>query len=464
MQRPRYISRQRGSALVMSIIFIAVFSALAVAMASVSGANVQIAENQRKVDTTRACADSGLEVVRYWMNQVAISGTTPDDQRFSAIATSLQEALTDAGVTNFTTTVTASTITIAEVPLDSTRDQSFSAVLTKIDNDNIQLDVTGHHGPIERTIRTRYCFGQRANTVFDFGVASKGPVSLSGNVELEGVTIDVESNAYIESENTLLALSIIGNSHIAGQVKIVNPSAYVDLQGGKAGIGGATGEDAAQEPYTTIGVAPAEFPEMVPSQFADLVTLTEIDPNVDTTADATLENIIIPADLNPTFSGHATLKGLIWVEPPNVVTFTGGADVTAIIVGNGDADDNSGVNRIDFQGNVDGEDIATLPETETQFAGLRDSSGTFIIAPGFHVSFGGSFDALCGAIAANGIEFYGSAGGVIQGSIINYSDNEMSLSGNSDLYFNRSGVDEVPAGFVPEIILEYDGSSYCEVI
>jgi hypothetical protein len=185
---------------------------------------------------------------------------------------------------------------------------------------------------------------------------------------------------------------------------------------------------------------------------------------MDTTADASLENIIIPADMNPTFSGHATLKGLIWVETPNVVTFTGGADVTAIIVGDGDPTDDSGVNRIDFQGNVDGEDVATLPADQTQFDGLRDSAGTFVMAPGFHVSFGGSFDALCGVIAANGIEFYGNAGGQIQGSIINYSENQMTLSGNSDLYFNRSGIDEVPAGFVPEIILEYDASSYTEVI
>ena len=38
------------------------------------------------------------------------------------------------------------------------------------------------------TIRSAYAFGTRANNVFDFGVASRGPVSLSGNVELEGVT------------------------------------------------------------------------------------------------------------------------------------------------------------------------------------------------------------------------------------------------------------------------------------
>jgi len=467
MQRPEYArgGARRGSALVLSMMFIAIFSSLAVAMATLSGTNVQIAENHRKVGTTRACADSGLEIVRYWMSQVAISGTTDDDQRFEAIATSLQGALTDAGVTNFSTVYTASTISISNVSLDAARDESFSAILTKIDNDHIQLDVTGHYGSsenrIEKTIRSMYSFDKRADTVFDFGVASKGRVSLSGNVELEGVNIEVESNAYIDCTD-LLALSIIGNSHIAGDVKIVNSIAFVDLQGGKAGIGGETGQDAIDN-HVAFGVPPADFPEMVPAEFASLVSLTEIDPNTDTTADATLENIIIPAGMNPTFSGHATLKGLIWIETPNVVTFTGGADVTAIIVGNGDQTDNSATNILDFKGNVDGGDIATLPAEETQFDALRDKTGTFVIAPGFHVSFGGSFDALCGAIAANGIEFYGNAGGQIQGSIINYSDNEMTLSGNSDLYFNRSGIDEVPAGFVPEIILKYDASSYSEV-
>ncbi len=454
----RHISGNRqGSALILSLVFVSVLSALAVAMAAMSGTNVQIAENQRKVGTTLACAESGLEVVRYWMSKVSISGTTPADQRFTEVSATLQQTLEDAGLSSYIASSSESEVSFAEISLSNAMGHSFSAVLTKVDNDNIQVDVTGHYGALERKIRSNYIFGTRANTVFDYGVASKGPVALSGNVELEGVTIDVESNAYIESENTLLALSIIGNSHIAGTVKIVNPLAYVLLQGGHAGIGGVTGEDAIQEPYTTIGVAPAEFPEMVPAQFADLVTLTDLDPNMDTTADATLTNIRIPANTNPTFSGHATLQGLIWIETPNVVTFTGNADVTAVIVGDGDADDNSGVNQLVFQGDVDSTDVSTL-------TGFEDVDGTFVMAPGFHVSFGGSFSTLAGAIAANGIEFFGNAGGTIQGSIINYSDNEMTLSGNSDLYFNRSGLDEVPAGFVPEIILKYDGSAYSEII
>ena len=40
----------------------------------------------------------------------------------------------------------------------------------------------------------------------------------------------------------------------------------------------------------------------------------------------------------------------------------------------------------------------------------------------------------------------------------------MELTGNGDLYFNRSGLTEVPAGFVPEVVMRYDPSNYCEVV
>ena len=138
-------------------------------------------------------------------------------------------------------------------------------------------------------------------------------------------------------------------------------------------------------------------------------------------------------------------------------------DITGIVVGDGSLEDNSGINQIVFRGDVESHPITELP-VETQFYGLHDQTGTFVMAPGFNVSFGGSFSTLSGAIAGNGIEFFGNAGGIINGSIINYSDEEMTLSGNSDLYFNRSGTGEAPAGFVPEIVLVYNPTSYTEIM
>jgi Tfp pilus assembly protein PilX len=454
-------SKNRGAVLILSMIFLVIFSAMAVSMATLSGTNVQLADNQRNADRARACAESGFDVIRFWLNQVSIPGTTLETDRFNQVVGSLQNELTTSCITNIAPSYDGATITIPSVTLDSSNASSFSSTITPLDTETIRIDVTGTYGSITRTIRAMYNFNERANNVFDFGVATKGPLSLSGNIELEGINVSVEASVYIESESSILALSIIGNSQIAGDVSIVNPIATVDLQGGQAGIGGETGQEAIDN-HVSFGVPPSEFPEPNPALFESYVT-SIVDANTDTSSDTTFENIRIVADTNPTFSGHTTLKGVVYVETPNVVTFTGSADVTGIIVGDGDIGDNSGVNQIEFLGDVDSHPVTELPE-EAQFDGLHDETGTFVMAPGFHVSFGGSFSALCGAIAGNGVEFFGNAGGTINGSVLNYSDEEMTLSGNSDLFFNRSGLTEVPAGFEPEIVLDYNPSSYTEVI
>lgn len=453
---------RKGVALIISVIFVLVFSALAVSMAAISGTNMQIAENQRKAGCARACAESGLEIIRFWLSRVSVDGTTVPSLVFEEINASLQTDLTANGISNITPNYEDSVMTIPSVTLNSAEERSFSAVIRPhpLDPEAVQVDITGMYGSVAKTIRVNYLFGTRAQTVFDFGVASKGPLSLAGNIELEGVNISVESSVYIESENSNLALSIIGNSQIAGDVSIVNSTANVDLQGGQAGIGGETGQDAIDN-HVSFGVPPTEFPAPNPGYFEPYAT-NIVDSSTDTSVEGTLENIRILAGTNPTFSGNLTLNGIVFIEAPNVVTFTGNTIITGIIVGNGDLEDDSATNQVNFLGTVDSCPVSELPD-EAQFAGLQDETGTFILAPGFHLAFGGNFNTLSGAIAGNGIEFYGNAGGTVNGSIINYSDEEMALTGNSDLYFNRSGTSQVPAGFVPEIVLQYDPLSYSEI-
>ena len=447
----------RGSVLVLSLIFIAMFSALAAAMATFSGANVQVAENLRKADGTRACAESGLEVLRYWISKVDMSGKITPSEQFNHLATTLQNDLNTAQITNISLTVSPQTITVSDVPLLSSSGQSFWAVLTRIDANNVQLDVTGHYGSLTRTLRTNFNFRATPNTVFEYGVVTKGPLSLQGSVDVTGVNINVESNAYIESLDSLLALSVGGSSEIAGNVKIVNPDAEVFL-GSNASVGGDTG--AAAMEHIKIGVPPSSFPDMDPGIFQGYAT-TVLSASVQLNKAQTLTNIRIPPNMNPKFTAKATINGVLFIETPNVVEFAGGASVTGVIVTNGSQTDDSGAIQLKFTGTVDSHPVTSLPQ-EAQFDVLRSQTGTFIVAPGCAVSFSGNFGTLNGAIAANGVSFSGNAGGMICGSVINYANTPMTLGGNSDLLFNRSGLDQVPAGFVPQIVLQYDRSSYSE--
>jgi len=373
----------------------------------------------------------------------------------------LQDDLTANGISNIATTYESSTISIGSVVLDASAGESFSAVIQPVDDDTLELEVTGTYKQLSRTIRVNYDFGARVQTVFDYGVATRGPLHLAGNIELEGTNVSVEASVYIETEGSDVALSITGNSQVAGDVCITDSDAAVDLQGGQASIGGETGQDAIDN-HVVFGAPPTEFPTPDPDYF-EHYAINIIDSSTDTSLDTTFENVKIAAGTNPTFSGNVTLNGVVFIETPNVVTFTGNASVTAIIVGDGEIEDNSGTNQINFLGNVSSNCVSELP-SEEQFSELREETGTFIVAPGFSTSFGGSFDALSGAIASNGIEFFGNAGGTINGSIINYSDEPMTFTGNSDLYFNRSGTAEIPAGFIPQIILVYQSPSYSEIV
>lgn len=452
--------RRHGSALVLSLIFVVIFSALAAAMAGMSGANVQIAENHRKLDNTRACAESGVEAVRYWMSKVVMGGTTPNDQRFSQLAANLQDVLSVAGITPV---VTGTTITIADVPLNPSRDQDFSAVLTKIDIDNVRLEVTGRYGSLQQTIRSNFVFGIRAHNVFDYGLASRGPMHLSGSVDVMGVTrLQVEANAFIVSPGSTIALTMEGRTMIGGNVTLLDSTKIVDIVGDKAGIGGLRG--AAAVDNVKYEDTYCEFPEMHPELFYGYAT------NVLTTASVTggtHDNVRIPAGMNPTFTGGANLRGVVYIESPNVVTFGGGTTITGIIVTNGDPTydpppTDPTAPTIIFGANVSSFSAGLLPP-EPQFAGLQDQIGTSVLAPGFRVEFTGTFGTLSGAIGANGVKVSGGTGGTINGSIINYSNNTMTMSGNGNLTFNRSGLTEVPAGFVPQLVLHYDPSSYSEV-
>ncbi len=455
-----------GAVLIIAVIFVAIFSSLGLAILTMSSNNVQMANNHYKANRALESAQSGLEVMRYWLGRVAMPGTVTPADRFTTMTGLVSTDLQSAGISTTSAydidNETLQAVNLASTTINSQAGQSFSASIQKTaDLDVIQLTITGGDDSISRTISVNCRFETREHNVFDYGVATRGPLTMLGNIAMNGTNVQTDADVYIESNNQNQALSIIGNSQIGGNVTITNPDGYVTLQGGQAGIGGETGEAALDN--VSIVDEPVEFPTPLTDYFEQYVQNT-FDPAIhDTTSDNTFENIRIPGGTNPTFSGSTTLNGIIFIESPNIVTFTGNVDITGIIVGDGDMNDNSGANQIIFLGNVSSAPVTDLPETE-QFDGMREETGTFLMAPGFSASFGGSFDTLNGAIAANGINFFGNAGGTINGSILNYSDTPMMLGGNSDLFFNRSGSAEVPAGFGPELILNYISSSYSEVL
>ena len=145
---------RKGTAFLMSMIVLATLSAWAISICSISGTNLQLADNQQKADCARATAESGQEIVRNWFSNVAVPGDTSPSLIYSTVASQFSSAAsTTSGVS---TSTSGSVITVPSVTLDSADARSFSAQVTQIDSDTIQVDVTGTYGSITKTIRAYY--------------------------------------------------------------------------------------------------------------------------------------------------------------------------------------------------------------------------------------------------------------------------------------------------------------------
>ena len=91
--------KRSGIALVAAMIFISVFMAATMGMLSMSSQNTIAASNLHKANMTRSTAESGLEIVRYWMQQADTSGAESEEDAFLLALDALETGLASAHVT-----------------------------------------------------------------------------------------------------------------------------------------------------------------------------------------------------------------------------------------------------------------------------------------------------------------------------------------------------------------------------
>jgi len=456
--------KRKGFALVVSMIFVCIFGTLLVCFSNMANLNAQISHNERKVNCALGGAQSGLDVIRLLFDNITVSSAIEPGDRLNAVDVRLRQNLAVAGMSYIIDdekyNYDGSTITIQNVTLDSQSNQAFNVEIQQINDDTVQVDVIGCRDQITRTIRTNFEFASSRSPVFDYGVASRGPLALSGNARLRGLNFDAEADVYIESTDNDLALTMGGNSQIAGEVSIGNPDAYVDLSGNSK-IADESGQEAIDN-HVYIGIEAPEFPLPDISPFEQYVQ-NIIDTDTTTNGNLAFQNVRIISGTDPCFSGNIQFDGIMLIESPNIVSFSGNITITGLIVADGDAELPYSTDSLSFTGNLHTYDCSYLPEGE-DFVGLKNLTGSFLLAPGFSINFGGNFSAIGGVIAGNGITFSGNAGGTINGTVLNYSQDVMTLSGNPTIYFSLPENEESPAGFTEQKELRFNSASYTEII
>lgn len=449
------LKNRQGAALIISLIFVVLFSALAISIATQTSANVQIAHNQRKVSRAFANSESGLEVVHYWLDRVIIPSSTPSSDYYDAIVDYIQNDLQTNGING---TVLYDDGSVPAVSLDSVVTSNFEAQVSRVPgNDNVvQVDVTGRYGDITRTVRVNFALEPYEHPIFNFGLATRGPLTFTGNPTLRGANALWEADVYVESFNSDTAVSVGGNTNFDGDISIGNPDADVDLVGDVL-IAGDQGQTAIDN-HVFAGVEPTDFPVPDTAHFRQYATGDVVDSSTDLSKGMTLNNATIVAGTNPCFEGSVIAQGILLIESPNIVTFGRNIELRGIIVAEGDLE-NPGSDALIFCGN-----FGTAPyPSDSEFDAIRDETGSSIIAPGFAASFQGNFSTLDGVMAVSGVHFSGNASAIVKGTIINYSDQPAVVEGNATMEFDRIDSTRVPSGFDTHRVLSYDPSSYAVV-
>ena len=435
----------------MVFLFMAVFGALAVGYLTASNADLRM--SQLYLDSRRAhlAAESGLNLIRRTMPEIDVKGAGDAAEILQAIADGLNEQFQDNLFGGAAATVAGDEVALPAIALSFPEGSSQSRlVVYAISDSEVVVESRGTAGNSAQTIAQSFKATEDTQFLGSFGVATKGRIKMSGRSKIRGANNSQEGSVLTVTYANGYAVKMTGKANISGDLSIANPKGKVKLRG-KADIGGDI----------KIGAAEAEFPEIDVSVFKPYAT-NEVNRKTKTRGNRYFENILIKAGTNPTFKGNTTIRGVVYIESPNKVRFKGNVKLTGVVVAEQpDGKLKLNKNYISFEGKIKTKDVTALP-SDSQFDGLRDMDGAFLLARGYEVKFKGNFGTINGTIAASKMRFSGRAKGTIKGSLINYDDTELKIGGNTRLAINHDGLKTNPPGLVFSKQLVFMGGSYVE--
>jgi hypothetical protein len=241
-------SRRRGLTSMLAMMYLVLFGALALGFYRSVNTAVQIANNQ--VHTTRAqlAAESGLDFIRFHLDNVSLSPNTLPANVMQELLADLRFAIHDTpNIAPNTIDMVGNTIYIpanpdAWITLDPKAGTAFRATLTESEGGLI-CKISGRAGPKSadavttpsaRTFKVDFVRGDKPFDAFDYAVASKGGIVMKkGSVTGYNGVSQTTIATIISSKQTSPAVSVSGG-FIGGDISVTGPD-LISVTGGQVG-------------------------------------------------------------------------------------------------------------------------------------------------------------------------------------------------------------------------------------
>jgi hypothetical protein len=363
-------NKNSGMVLALTMIFLVVAVTLAGVMISSGSTGLQQSVNQQEAYQARLAAESGMGYLSALIQQIALSGS--EDDYISLLGTELNSAMTST-----TVYTQGSALYVPPVMIESGEGGSFSAQISK-SGDNFLLTVSGVSGTTARTATMEMAVGSTVNSaIFENGLLLGGKLDMGGQAKFIGLNDPSEAQVYSNYTDSNDTFTLSGQICVDGDLYSSNPNGTATLSGNST-IAKKAGNSKEVWDHIHFGKPPVELPRPDPKVFEPYAT--NVLPKK--TKNTTLINIRIPANTNPTFSGKTIIKGIVYIESPNKVKFSGQLNLTGVIVTEDPGSGQTGSNSLNFSGQTSIQGVENLPD-EAQFAELRNMPGAAILAPGF---------------------------------------------------------------------------------
>ena len=185
--------RRSGVVMVVAMVFILVFSALAVSMATMANTNAQLAHNQHSVNSALLAAQSGVELAKYIVGDKDVNlpstgcnNIRPVDANAVLACLANYRYHTKFGILASTSTLAGvTTITLGALTVDGKSTFTLQFGHDADDPNTIRVVSAGVAGSVTRKIFMSMAMGKN-NDVMSYAIASKCRTWLTGDTTIHG--------------------------------------------------------------------------------------------------------------------------------------------------------------------------------------------------------------------------------------------------------------------------------------
>lgn len=461
----RVAGRRRGMTAMLAMLFLVLFSALAVGFYAAVTTASQVSSNDQRVAQAYLAAESGMDFMRYQLARVSIPPGTAQSDVLMELERDLKELLNDTP--NFAGKDVRMTGNVIQVPADTSQfiatsgdgSSGFRATITDWAGE-IVVKIQGRYGNtanVGRAFQVDFTRASKPTTVFDYAVAAKGRVSMMKGT-VTGPPGNIPLGSIMSGKKTVPAISMTGGT-VGGDLTVMDDG-LASVTGGK--VRDSTNPAYIMANYVKKTDSEPDFPTVDTTVFEPYAT--NVNATKEYSSGTALKNTRIPAGTNPTFSGSATIQGILFVESPNIVTFSGDTQLQGMLVFENAG--TSAVNLINVSGNFTHKPLPNGAE----FDSLRSISGIAILAPTTKLTITGSTDSILkGNVIVGQFRNGGSADVTIdQGTLMTMDEpaagTETTVFNGKTVRFMSTGANNQPtAGLIYATYFKPKPISYQEV-